>query len=297
MRHIIAWVLPLGLGLSSAGCTQEQLVSPTAKLGYQDYVESRDKPFARPHEKRPPKPETAVAFAELKISVAETAQRTIDRVSAALAKAESEERLALEKQRQQAVAILNDAYRSAQALYEQALSLDPKCAAAHLGLARLYEKQGNLQLAVEQYQRAVQLYPQDARLWFGLGMTFGKLKHWEQAVTALKRATDLEPANLEYATNYGWCLARCGRDEESWNVFRRHGGDAKAYYRLALMAKHLGKNEHSKQYLTMALQIDPQLAEASELLASLERPVVTQDAEGPAVVPAAHVAPVAPAQP
>ena len=166
-----------------------------------------------------------------------------------------------------------------------------------MGLARLYEKQGNLQVAVEQYQKAAQLYPQDARLWFGLGMTFGKLKQWDQAVAALKRATELEPTNMDYASNYGWCLARCERDEESWNVFRRHCGDEKAYYRLALMAKHLGKNEHSKQYLTMALQMDPQLAEASDLLASLERPTVTKDAEGPAVVPAGFVAPVVPAQP
>lgn len=291
MRHAVAWVMPVSLSLLSCGCLKEQLVSPTTPLGHHERLEKVDKPLARPNEKRTPKPETAVAFAELKVSIADTAQRTLDRLQSLSAQADDSQLMALEAQRQQAWRILQESYQGAQSLYEQALALDAKHLPALTGLARLHEKQGNLPLAIQWYQRALQHYPQDSRLWFNLGMAYAKHKQWDQALAHLKRATELEPTNLEFANNYAWCLARCERDEESWNIFRRHVGDAKAYYRLALMAKHLGKLERSRQYLTMSLQIDPQLADARDLLAHLDQPQATQGSAGPDVVPAGFVTP------
>lgn len=291
MRRAVAWVVLLSLSLLSCGCLKEQLVSPTTPLGHHERLDKTDKPLARPNEKRTPKPETAVAFAELKVSIADTAQRTLDRLQSSSAQADDSQLLALEAQRQQAWRILQESYQSAQALYEQALALDAKHLPALMGLARLQEKQGNLPLAIQWYQRALQHYPQDSRLWFNLGMAYAKHKQWDQALAHLKRATELEPTNIEFANNYAWCLARCEHDEESWNIFRRHVGDAKAYYRLALMAKHLGKVERSRQYLAMSLQVDPRLAEAQELLAQLDQPQVTQESTGPAVVPAGLMVP------
>jgi tetratricopeptide (TPR) repeat protein len=291
MRRAVAWIVPLGLTLLTCGCLKEELVSSTTPPVHPERLDKADKPLARPKEKRPPKPETAVAFAELKVSIAETAQRTLDRLQSMSAQADDSQIMALEAQRQQAWRIQQESYQGAQTLYEQALTLDAKHLPALTGLARLHEKQGNFPLAIQWYQRALQYYPQDSRLWFNLGMAYAKHKQWDQALAHLKRATELEPTNLEFANNYAWCLARCERDEESWNIFRRHVGDAKAYYRLALMSKHLGKLERSRQYLTMSLQIDPQLAEARDLLANLDQPQATQEGSGPVVVPAGYVAP------
>jgi tetratricopeptide (TPR) repeat protein len=53
------------------------------------------------------------------------------------------------------------------ATYLKALDLDPKNAAAHSFLAKIYRRQGKLELALQEYQAAVQLEPslQEERFW------------------------------------------------------------------------------------------------------------------------------------
>ncbi|HMP03183.1 MAG TPA: tetratricopeptide repeat protein [Gemmatales bacterium] len=288
MRRFTSVALGLSLLSASVGCIRE---FSTHSNGLTEGRTASEKPFVKPGPNWKPKPDTVVAFAELRLSVADTAQRSIDRLSAAMPAAVENERVRLEQQRQQALRIQQESWREARKLYEQALELSPNYVPAILGLARLHEKQGSFPLAIEQYLKALDQNPQTGQVWFELGMCYGKTKQWDHAVAALKRACELEPTDSAMATHYGWCLARCEKYEESWTVFRRHVGDALAYYRLALMAKHLGKVELSKQYLTVAIQVEPQCLEAHALLAALEQAQITNDSEGGAVVPAGFMAP------
>jgi tetratricopeptide (TPR) repeat protein len=156
--------------------------------------------------------------------------------------------------------------------YHQALRIDPKCLPAHFGLANLYIVEADYPRAFETYRKALQAHPQSAELWNTLGMCHARLKEWDPALAALKKAADLDPENRQYAKMLGLCLARAGRVEDSVACLTRVMPPAEAYCNVARMLHHLNKDEESKHYIQLALQAQPDLAAARELLASLEHP-------------------------
>jgi Tfp pilus assembly protein PilF len=177
------------------------------------------------------------------------------------------------------------AYRQARIAYEQSLSIDAKNRLAMLGIARIASKEGNPQKAVDLFTAALKVYPQDAELWHELGMCWGKQKQFDQAIPCLAKAVTLDPKNPTYSNNYGWTLARAGYYQESFDHFSRTVGEAQANYKLALMSMHLGNPELCRQYVTAALQVDPQFPAAQQLLAQLngtaDAPVKTAAVDAP----------------
>ncbi|MER3416425.1 MAG: hypothetical protein C4297_09475 [Gemmataceae bacterium] len=153
--------------------------------------------------------------------------------------------------------------------YSQALELDPRCVPAHLGLARVYDKQGQYDQALQHYRRALQLQEHSASIWYDLGMCYARQKDWDQAIECLQKATALDPHNRRYAQHLGFVYARAGRDEESLQVFRRLLPEAEAWYQLALMKNHLGQPDQCERYLLLALRAEPQYVPAQKMLQAL----------------------------
>jgi Tfp pilus assembly protein PilF len=136
----------------------------------------------------------------------------------------------------------------------------------------LLTKEGSHQKAVEQFNVALKVYPQDAELWHELGMCWGRQKQWDQAIPCLAKAVQFDPKNPTYSSNYGWTLARAGHYKESLEFFSQTVGEAQANCNLARMSLHLGNPELSRQFLQAALRVDPQFADAQQLLAQLDGP-------------------------
>src|SRR5262249_18961019 len=153
--------------------------------------------------------------------------------------------------------------------YEQALRLEPKNAAAQLGIARLHFDANEHDLAVAAYQKALKQNPKDLTLLYELGMIHARSKEWDKAVVHLKAAYDISPDNKECATTLGHCLARSGRIDEAIEVFRKTVGEAKAHFNVARMLHHLNQNELCRHHLELALRADPQFVEARDLLLQL----------------------------
>jgi tetratricopeptide (TPR) repeat protein len=153
--------------------------------------------------------------------------------------------------------------------YEQALRLEPKNAAAQLGIARLHFDANEHDLAVAAYQKALKQNPKDLTLLYELGMIHARSKEWDKAVVHLKAAYDISPDNKECATTLGHCLARSGRIDEALDVFRKTVGEAKAHFNVARMLHHLNQNELCRHHLELALRADPQLVEARDMLLQL----------------------------
>jgi tetratricopeptide (TPR) repeat protein len=153
--------------------------------------------------------------------------------------------------------------------YEQALRLEPKNAAARLGLARLYFDMNDYAHAVAMYQKGLKQDPKNVVLLYELGMVHARAKEWDAALAHLKAAFDLDPTNKECATTLGHCLARSGRIDEALDVFRRTVGEARAHYNLARMLHHMDHDDLCRQHLDMALRADPQLVEARDMLVQL----------------------------
>lgn len=162
-------------------------------------------------------------------------------------------------------------YGHAKLAYQQAIDLDPNCREAKLSLARLYEKTGNPQQTVAMLQECIKQKPADAVLWYELGMCYGRQKHWDSSIQCLQKAASLAPGNTTYANHLGFSLARAGRYEESFEYFRAAVGEAQAHVNLAKMMNHVGQTEYARQHAEAALQLEPRLAEARQMLDTLNQ--------------------------
>jgi tetratricopeptide (TPR) repeat protein len=194
-------------------------------------------------------------------------------------------------------------FEQATKAFQQALAREPHNIQALHGMARLLEKQGQFQPCCQYYVQLLTLQPQNAVLHHEYGWCLARQKQWPEAAALFQKATELDPRNAAYARDWGFTLARTERFEESVAVFRRHHSESQAYFRVAQMAKHLQRNDVCRQYLQMALQAEPQMQEAQQLLASLDQgnnAVVqtggTSQGAPPAQMPTEPAPPVPPQQ-
>ena len=163
----------------------------------------------------------------------------------------------------------NELRNQARQAYRQALKIDPKCLDAYTGLAYLY-------LAMEDHEHAVatrdglKYHPQNAGLWFDLGTIYSTRKEWGPALEYLAKAAELEPENRLYVNTLGHAQARSGRPQDALRTYLRVNTEAKSYITVARMMQHINQPELSRQYLQAALQKDPQVQGAPELIALLE---------------------------
>ena len=253
LRHLLA---PAFLFLAMAGCEllhKQQLVkTPDGQ------TVAVDKPEEKVEEKRPPKAESMVAFADFRAHAAN------------------------EKDRAEPVKeYLRDQARRA---YRQAIDLDPKCMSAYTGLASLYQDMGEYDRALQTYDKARKLQPKNGELWFKYGMCQARHKDYALACDSLKTATQLEPENKLYLNSLGFCLGRAGRFDESYSCFARETTEAKAHYNVARMLHHVKRDGEAKQHLELALKANPQFQDAGTLLAELEK----VDGTNTDVVPVSH---------
>ena len=261
-------VLALSLVGGAAGCAHQVAAVPVAAQPPSKYITvASAPPAAAPEPAReeaaaPPKPhrpETLVAYGDF-------ATREADAAGQKPAQQEQ----------------IRDRARRA---YQEALKVDPGHLPAYKGLAHLYLAMGDFEHAAATYQAALRLAPADATLWSELGMCHARAKAWPAAVEELSKAVEIDPENRTYGNFLGYALARCGRYDDSLAVFARHHGEAKAHYSLALMLDHLQQPEPCKVHLRAALDKDPRLEDARQMLARLE---------GAATAPAVPTTPTVP---
>lgn len=162
--------------------------------------------------------------------------------------------------------------------YQQAVKTDAKCLPAYSGLAQTYQELGDYDRAILTYHKALKVFPKEPSLWYALGMCQARHKDWESALTNLAKATELDPENRTYGSTLAFSLARAGRLPESVACFKKYVGEAKAHYNVARMLHHLKRDDDSKQHLRKALEVDPNLEPAKELLARLETPAPVKTA-------------------
>jgi Tfp pilus assembly protein PilF len=161
-------------------------------------------------------------------------------------------------------------YDQARQAYQRALQIEPTDLAAQAALAHLYVNRSDLPRALEVYQKAVSDHPKEPGVWYELGLCQARNKQWEAALQNLRRAVELDPENRTRARSLGFCLARAGHIDESYAVFAKIDGEAMAHYHVARMLLHTKQDRLGEQHLRLALQLQPDLAPASALLASLQ---------------------------
>lgn len=159
-------------------------------------------------------------------------------------------------------------YKKALDSYSKALEIEPKNAAALIATARLYDRLNERDKAVSFYQKCIEVSP-TAATYSELGNLHAKSGNLNAARDELKKAVALEPKSASHRTALAGVLLDLGQEDKAMEELLNAHTPAMANYQLAYLHFARKNVPGAQQYATAALQIDPNLAPARELVASI----------------------------
>jgi Tfp pilus assembly protein PilF len=156
-------------------------------------------------------------------------------------------------------------------LYERARQLNPRQREVSRYLAVLYDQQGNDTRAQAEYNKALKIAPKDADLLNDFGYFHFKRRSWRQAETQFRAAIAQSPDHERAWINLGLTLGELERYQESFEAFAKILGEAEAHSNLGVILARHRKNQEALAAFHRALEIRPDLPQATAFLAYLER--------------------------
>jgi Tfp pilus assembly protein PilF len=150
--------------------------------------------------------------------------------------------------------------------YTKALEIEPTNLSALLSTARLYDRQGQAPQAAEFFQKAIKTKPDDAALYNELGLVKAKSGSAAEAEANIQKAIALDPTNSRYRNNLAGILVESGRSDEAVKQLEQVFAPAVANYNVAYLHASKQNIAAAQQHLQLALQIDPNLKEARDLM-------------------------------
>jgi tetratricopeptide (TPR) repeat protein len=103
--------------------------------------------------------------------------------------------------------------------FEQELAIDPSNAGAEYVLGELARQSQNEDEAVLHFSRATKLDPKFAAAFLGLGISLVALKRYSDALSPLETAVRLEPGNPDAHYNLATAYTRSGHKQEAQREF------------------------------------------------------------------------------
>lgn len=158
---------------------------------------------------------------------------------------------------------------------ESAASQRQEAARTRTDLGQKYMQQGKLETALENLDKALEYDPGYVDAHTVIAVLYETINQPAKAGEHYRRATELKPKGGAEANNYGWFLCRQGRYDESQVYFDRALADP--FYQTPALAMgnsgtcllKAGKRDEAEKRLRVALESNPQDAEALVQLASL----------------------------
>jgi Tfp pilus assembly protein PilF len=162
--------------------------------------------------------------------------------------------------------------------YNKALDLEPKNVTALVSLARLHDRLQEFPEAEKLYKRAGEVDPKNALIWNDLGLCYARQKRMDEAAQTIDRAIQLAPQNGLYRNNMATVMVEAGRLDEAWTHLTATNEPAVAHFNMAVLLHKRSQNDLAAQHLQLALEANPKLDQAAQLLATLEgRAGVTEE--------------------
>ncbi len=215
----------------------------------------------------PPKVETLLAWANLRLEAAAMPGRP-------------------ERQRD---GDLKDAMNN----FQLVLKREPKNVNAMLGMARTYKAMEDKDKCVQWYQLAAKADAKNASIWGEMGQSLDSLGDREAAIHCYHTAATMDTDNRDYKKALAFALARAGRYDEALAWFKRCMSPASAHICLGRMMDHNGQHDLANQQFTTALKIEPSNEVARMALnnSAMPDPAITQ-ANYEQIIQQANVGPV-----
>lgn len=162
--------------------------------------------------------------------------------------------------------------------YTKALELEPKNQSALLSTARLYQRQNQTSQAIVFFQKAVNAKPNDAAAYNELGLAQAKAGNLAEGESNLQKAIAIEPTKITYRNSLAGLMVDSGRSDEAVKQLSQVQSPALANYSVGYMYATRQNIAAAQQHLQTALQIDPNLQQARDLMARLGGGNVIQQA-------------------
>ena len=158
----------------------------------------------------------------------------------------------------------------ARAIYTDLIAQFPDRPQLYHRLAKLSDRQGRHDEAIQLYSEALRHKPADGEILNDMGYSFFLQGQLEKAESALLKATVANPGNVRYHNNLGLVYGHMRRYDKALDVFNRVGGSADAQFNLAFVLSAQGDFDSAKQCFRKALALDPNHKKARKALETFE---------------------------
>jgi len=181
-----------------------------------------------------------------------------------------------QEQFEQGLAQLNGKnYTQAEASFKKALAINPKFAAAYLGLADIHEFEGDIAGAGLFLQKAVAISPESAAVQTAWGQYLFSQKRFVEAEKAYQRAIQIDPkAAVPRALLGDLYLLALKKPDDAVMAYRAclalDASNLKANFMLGTALLALGKTEEGETQLGKASNLAPNDVTVRKALADLE---------------------------
>jgi len=168
--------------------------------------------------------------------------------------------------------------QTAERIYQAVLAKQPQNQLVLHRLGVLAAKANDPEQAAQYFQAASQAGPPSAELLNDIGFNLFALGRGQEAEGAYRQALELDPRNQAARNNLGLLLGETGRYDESLAEFRRAGRDeAEAMANLAFAQTQAGDVNAAKASYHRALGLNAELKPAAEALVQLTRQSLPTD--------------------
>jgi tetratricopeptide (TPR) repeat protein len=153
--------------------------------------------------------------------------------------------------------------------YRKAAVLNHNYVAAYHRLGIVLSATGQHEDALKALRRAAQLRPENAPIRNNLGFEYLLNEQMDAAERELRRAVELQPTFARAHINLGLVLAKSGRFDESLASFRQALPESDAYYNLGLMFRGQQRYTEAVGAFERTLSLDPAFSAAKAQLDEL----------------------------
>jgi tetratricopeptide (TPR) repeat protein len=153
--------------------------------------------------------------------------------------------------------------------YESALSHDPKCVDAIVGIARLDQFAGQTRRAEAGFRKAVALAPRNPDVLRSAGLYYSSQGRWREAVASLNAAVAAAPNVAKHRYALAVVLAKSGDINAAMPQFIATVGRAEAHSQIARYLLERGDRNAAEQQVRIALSLQPSLDSARRMLPQL----------------------------
>jgi tetratricopeptide (TPR) repeat protein len=157
------------------------------------------------------------------------------------------------------------------AQYQQAIAKDSKNIKAHLHLARLYDRVQQYPEAETAYAAAITAAPTNPTPLNDYAMCLARQRRYDEAIDHFQKAIMLQKHHALYRNNIAEVLVKAGRPREAFDHLSAVHSVAESHYNLGMLLRRNGELEPARQQIVAALQVDPGMTAAEDVLAELGR--------------------------